>query len=219
MSENVLAIAVLSVVPSSTKSVFRILPAGLFRAADGRPGNDKSWLLTPEIGAQLVRDAAQAAHDFPIDYEHQTQQSAKNGQPAPAAGWFKQLDWRPDGLYVTDARWTERAKDMIDRCEYRFLSPVITYDTNTFAVRKLHSIALTNTPALPDLVDLAALTYQGGASAQPPHDAATQADVMRRMGLTSEQFDAARHTAPVDLAPDRSSASLDNLVRQLLPKQ
>jgi phage I-like protein len=157
MSNRLIAYSVLSEqLSTSSKSMFRILPAGRFKAEDGRPGNG-SWILTQEIGDAIVFAAKASVAEYPIDYEHQSLETSKNGLPAPAAGWFKNLEWRDDGLHVTDARWTDRAKDMIDRGEYRYISPVFTYDAKSLVVKALHSLALTNKPALPNLTDLASL--------------------------------------------------------------
>ncbi|MFZ6744428.1 phage protease [Undibacterium sp. JH2W] len=94
-----------------------------------------------------------------IDYEHQS----LSGQQSPAAGWFNALVWKSDGLYVQAAQWTAAAKAMIVANEYRFISPVFTYSKETFEVQSLVSVALTNTPALPELTDLSsvALTQEG----------------------------------------------------------
>lgn len=104
--------------------------------------------------------AAAAARDVPyvMDYEHQTLNSQTNGQPAPAAAWFKTLEWRDgDGLYAIDVEWTARASEMIDAREYRYLSPVFAYD-KAGNVTALLNAGLTNSPALDclDEVQLAA---------------------------------------------------------------
>lgn len=213
MSKEALASAAFSSqLSTDSKSTFRIIPAGAFKANDGRPGNGASWLLTPAIAQAMIQAANTAANDYPIDYEHQTLQAAKNGVPAPAAGWFKRLEWRTDGLYVTDARWTVRAKEMIDRLEYRFISPVFTFNTSTFALLKLHSIALTNTPALPDLTDLAKLSGQHSTTHLAKVE---QQEFARRMGLTYEQFMAGA-PAPAAQEPmsDRSAEALTRLLTQ-----
>jgi len=59
-----------------------------------------------ELAAQhLIDRVAAAAVDYVIDYHHQTLLAEKNGQPAPAAGWFDALEWREgDGLYAIDVR-------------------------------------------------------------------------------------------------------------------
>lgn len=142
---------------------FRLLPAGLFRTIDGRPYGLPGWSLDQAAALQIVRLANARVSDYVIDYDHQTLNVAKNGAPAPAAGWFKRLEWREgDGLYVTDARWTERATALLKAKEYRFISPVFTYG-NRGEVIDLLNAALTNNPALDGLTELAA------ASRLPSH--------------------------------------------------
>jgi phage I-like protein len=144
---------------TSPAKMFRLLPAGHFRASDGRPKEVASWFLDGAIAAKLIRAATAQNVDFVIDYEHQTLQAAQNGKPAPAAGWFHKLEWRDgDGLYVTDARWTDAAEKMLTAQEYRYISPVFQYDSKTGDVEKLVNAALTNNPALDGLTDLAAAT-------------------------------------------------------------
>lgn len=139
--------------PLTLNKEFRILPAGQFKANDGRPGENKCWNLSEVTGQRLVAEAASRNQDYLIDYEHQS----LSGQRSPAAGWFNTLIWKPDGLYVQMARWTDAAKAMISTNEYRFISPVFTYDKETFEVQSLISIALTNSPALPELTDLSSV--------------------------------------------------------------
>lgn len=145
--------------PFTLSKEFRIIPAGRFKAIDGRPGLNQYWNLSEATGKRMVAEAASRKQDYLIDYEHQS----LSGQQAPAAGWFNTLTWKPDGLYVQMAKWTDAAKAMIGTNEYRFISPVFTFDKETFEVQTLVSIALTNTPALPELTDLSsvALTQQG----------------------------------------------------------
>lgn len=151
----------------------KLLPAGEFRARDGRPTECAAWHMDAAIANVLVAAAAARAVPYCIDYEHQSLNAAKNGQPAPAAGWFRTLEWRDgEGLYATDVEWTERASAWIAAKEYRFLSPVFGYDDQgnvTFVL----NVALTNNPAL-DCLDevqlaaasvlLASLSATAGAS-------------------------------------------------------
>ena len=138
------------------KQEFRIIPAGYFSGVDGRPVGGV-WSMTAIMGAKMVAAAQSRQIDYVIDYEHQTMLSETNGKPAPAAGWFKNLAWRNDGLYVTDARWTAQAKVMLDSEQYRFISPTFLYDKRTFEINELLNISLTNSPALHGLTDLALL--------------------------------------------------------------
>lgn len=107
---------------------------------------------------RLIEEAASRETDYPIDYEHQIIASKSNGQPAPAAGWFRRLEAREDGLYAVDVRWTARARQMIAAGEYRYISPVFTYDKKTGRIQRLLMAAITNNPALDGLTDLMPLT-------------------------------------------------------------
>ncbi len=86
--------------------------------------------------------------DLVIDYEHQTLQ----GIEAPAAGWIDQLVTKEDGLYAHIKRWSERAITYLQAGEYRYFSPVIL--TQESRVIALHSVALTNHPAIHGLTPL-----------------------------------------------------------------
>lgn len=154
-----LAIALLAAeLPPEAPDEFRLLPAGLFRARDGRPEGLPGWKLTPEDMARLVAEAESRETDYPIDYEHQILEARKNGQPAPAAGWFRRLEARDDGLWAVGVRWTDKARQMIAAGEYRYISPVFTYRKDG-AVDRLLMAAITNLPALDGLTDLSPLTH------------------------------------------------------------
>lgn len=174
-------------------SAIRILPAGEFRARDGRPQGVDAWRLDQADAERLINVARARRVDYPVDYEHQTLLTEKNGQPAPAAGWFRALEWREDGLWATDVRWTARAREMLDAGEYRYLSPVFSYDGGTGHVASLHSVALTNNPALDDLDDLylrAAARY-GAADHSDEEDTMHPAmlKLLARFGLPAEHTD------------------------------
>jgi phage I-like protein len=139
-------------------SEIQLTPDGLFRAKDGRPEKLNGWILNNE-NAQAVVQLANAQSDaFVIDFEHQTLYAKQNGMPAPAAGWFSGLEYREGlGLFATQVEWTDSAALAIQNKEYRYISPVISYDTKTGAVTKVHMAALTNNPALDGMKDLTAL--------------------------------------------------------------
>ncbi len=142
----------------SAPSEIRLIPAGPFRAVDGRPGPALSWQLSDAQAGSIVAWAAARASDLVVDYEHQTLSARENGKPAPAAGWFKSLEWRPgDGLYATDMRWTDAASAMIEDGEYRYISPVFGWNPKTGAVLSLAMAGLVNNPGLDGLTDLSAL--------------------------------------------------------------
>lgn len=140
---------------TTVPSEILLIPAGVFSARDGRPKGLPGWRLDEAIAAKVIAKAAAASGDFVIDYEHQTLHSEDNGQPAPAAGWFKKLEYRPDGIHA-EVGWTAAAKAHIEAGEYRYISPVFEFDRKTGAVLSIQMAALTNYPALDGHSDLAA---------------------------------------------------------------
>ncbi|MDR2188895.1 MAG: phage protease [Azonexus sp.] len=150
-----------SVLPGAA---LRILPAGKFRSTDTRPADVDAWRMDAHIAQGLIAAAAQHGPHV-IDYEHQSLNAATNGQPAPAAGWFKGLEWREgEGLFMAQIEWTATARKMIANGEYRYLSPMFRYDGLTGAVTVLYGVALTNIPGLAGLTDLAAATARIGSA-------------------------------------------------------
>lgn len=135
-----------------TGKTIQLLPAGAFRAKDGRPASMavcKDWVCGAAEAQAVITQAAQLTNPMVIDYEHQTLNADRNGQPAPAAGWFKHLVWREgEGLFATDVEWTPAAARAIAANEYRYISPVFSFDPQTGAVQAMHMAALTNNPGL-----------------------------------------------------------------------
>ncbi|HCG2926669.1 TPA: phage protease [Escherichia coli] len=136
-------------ISTANRGVIQLLPAGTFRAGDGRPAEcPAGWFIDGSIAASLIAVADAKQTPYVIDYEHQTLRSAKNGLPAPASGWFGKLEWREgEGLFAVDVEWTDAAAAAIEAGEYRFISPVFLYDADG-RVTTLINAALTNTPAL-----------------------------------------------------------------------
>ncbi|WP_145507530.1 phage protease [Yersinia hibernica] len=138
-------------ITKATHGTIQLFPAGEFRAVDGRPEECDRWVMNAEIAQRLIDTANAKLTPYVIDYEHQTLKAAKNGQPAPASGWFKTLEWREGkGLFAIDVKWTDAAAAMILKDEYRFISPVFSYNKSGHVLQILHA-ALTNTPALDDM--------------------------------------------------------------------
>lgn len=136
----------------------QLMPAGDFRAIDGRPTGVDAWRLNAKIAAEVIAASGRQSR-IVIDYEHQSLATQANGKPAPAAGWFKVMEWREgEGLFAVDVEWTEKARAMIQGGEYQYLSPVIAYDRRSGAIEKVVSAALTNTPAIDGMLEVTALT-------------------------------------------------------------
>lgn len=152
-------LAALAVKLPSAGNTLQLLPAGEFRARDGRPRNLPAWKMDQASAGRIIAALEAAKTKVAIDYEHQGLKARDNGQPAPAAGWFKSAEWREgEGLYATDVAWTEKARAMIQGGEYLYLSPVIAFDGETGAITGLMGAALTNNPALDGLEEVTALT-------------------------------------------------------------
>lgn len=134
----------------------QLLPAGAFRALDGRPTEVDAWQLDAAAGAALVAAAAARRTPYVLDYEHQSLHTTGQGIKAPAAGWFKTLEWvDDDGLYATDVAWTDAARALIEADEYRYLSPVFAWERASGRVTALINAALTNLPGLDGLSGVA----------------------------------------------------------------
>lgn len=129
----------------------RFMAPGLNKARDGRAFT----VDDPDRIVQLS-NAYKGKIDLLVDYEHQFDRAAQNGQPAPAAGWIKELSARgPDGTPGIWARieWLPAALSKIKAREYRYLSAAIAHDANN-VVQLVPRASLTNQPALDEATAL-----------------------------------------------------------------
>src|ERR1700682_3111858 len=90
--------------------------------------------------------------------------SAREGRPAPAAGWIRELQVRAGALWGR-VEWTVRAADSIVAREYRYVSPVFQFDPATGSVTRLLRAGLTNNPNL-HLTAIAAAETAAAANAK-----------------------------------------------------
>ncbi len=151
-----------------TQSTVQLLPDGEFTARDGRPFDANSWKIDARIAASVIARIDARQGDLVFDYEHQTLNTEWNGAPAPAAGWFKQLEYRPgEGLFATDVRWTDRARGFIEAKEYRYVSAVFSYLPTSGEVVEIHHAALTNYPALDGMSEVVSRAAARFTSTQP----------------------------------------------------
>jgi len=152
------AIAVCSIEVSQASSEVQLTPAGEFSSVDGRPHDAPFWFIDAAIAALIIQRAESLKTPYIIDYEHQTLLSEKNGKPAPRAATFSKFEWREGiGLFAIDVQWTKRARKFIESGEYGFISPVLLYVKGTGEVRGFLHAALTNTPAVDGMNEVAAL--------------------------------------------------------------
>ena len=157
--------------------LIKIVPKGQFAPVDGRTDTGvPHWTMSADLAQQIIAAFDAAQTDLVVDYEHATLKAAETGQQNPAAGWISKYVW----------------EDMIDSGEYRYLSPVLEYDT-LGNVRGLHSVALTNSPAL-DGMALAALSRQN--SINPKQETSMNKEALiKLLGLAADADDKAIEAA------------------------
>lgn len=129
-----------------------IVPWGEVRSTAG------TFVVDAEVALATI--AAFRAHgtDLPVDYEHQTlggPYSSPTGL-APAAGWVKALTaLSPEraergtqaGIWA-EVEWTADALERLRGRQYRYVSPVALVRREDRRIVGLHSLALTNKPAI-----------------------------------------------------------------------
>ena len=202
--------ALASALPAGIGPV-QLLPAGVFRSSDGsgRPADAPHWKLDGAIAARLIARAAAKANPMVIDYEHQTLYAEKNGQPAPAAGWFvgKSLEWRDgQGLFALDPAWTRPAAAMIANEEYKFISPVFEYDRATGEVLDIRMAALTNNPGLTGMAAVALTALNDFSTEEDPPVNETLKKLLAALGLAETIGEAEAVSAAAALRAKADSA-------------
>jgi len=206
----------------------QLLPIGPIAARDGR-----KWNIRDAAHAQAIVEASKAsagAAEIPVDYDHQTLFGAKDGvgRRAPASGWLSNL--RVDGGFiVADVAWTDAAQAKLKAREYRYFSPVFTFDKASGDVSRILHGALTNFPAITELAAVASADPQGSsmdlkalakalglsetatleecvaaASALQANQTAVGAALKLQAGATGEQIVAAATAAVAAGVPDPS---------------
>lgn len=211
--------------PSSASCVL-LIPAGPFRAKDGRPAEVAQWELLPATAAALCARFAAQGTDMVVDYEHQTLAAQSNGQPAPASGWITALHWDAAGLWG-EVTWTAAARAAIDADAYRYLSPVMTYSSDTGHITGLLHVALTNSPALDCLpavtaaLTALALTHPTESPITMPDDLLEQLRWMLDMpvGTTAAEMSAQLKKLIAQLSPDQGMAAASINLPALIQSQ
>lgn len=141
---------------SEAPEYIRVLPLGYISSEKG------DFLVDSESFRMMKEHMEHRAVDIVIDYEHQTLRDMQ----APAGGWIKELVLKSDGIFAK-VEWTKRAKDYLQNREYRYLSPVVMVRKKDHKASQIHSVALTNTPAINGMMPIV-------NSVKPPLQADTQ---------------------------------------------
>lgn len=109
-----------------------------------RNGVSGEILFTEEDAENLLGDFRKRARDLVIDYEHQS----LSGEKAPAAGWISALEKTQEGLLARIKYWTKEAEEFLLKGEYRYFSPTLLFSRKGKTLSAIHSVALTNHPAM-----------------------------------------------------------------------
>lgn len=214
MKQSPLHPLLLSAVADSLRRPFpeiRLLPDGAFAARDGRPGtltggNLNAWNLSGPGAEHVLDQWRRRETPLAVDYEHQSLNARHNGQPAPAAGWIESLRYEPGQGLFASIQWTEGAKAFIEQDEYRFISPVFSFNPQNGDVLELKGAALTNVPALDGLGAVAA------TEDFPPSDTPQPETAMNALNRLKQLLG-----LPEDAAEETLQAELDKLESLLTP--
>ena len=191
--------------PGSPPEWVQLMPAGELIARDGR-----RWRIENAAGVVEASRRRAGATDLVFDYGHQTDYAKENGQPAPAAGWIKDLQARAGAIWGR-VEWTQKAAAAIGAREFRYVSPTFQH-TRAGVVTEVVRAALTNHPAL----DLPALTQRNHNDDDPSGAGGSMHEQLKRilakLGLdggsepTKAEADAA--LARIDPTPPIDPAAL-----------
>ena len=110
---------------------------------------DKGTFEVDDVAArQIVSNFKAEGADLVVDYEHGTLNPGRSRRGSIAAGWIKSLNVASgDGVYG-DVEWTPNGRIALASKEYRHLSPVVFARKNGGRAVYLHSVGLTNSPAI-----------------------------------------------------------------------
>lgn len=170
-----------------------------------------SFLLDAQSAESIQQAFADHGTDLPIDYEHQTlggTYASPNGQ-APAAGWIKTLRAQPEVGLMAAIEWTQRGREAVASMEYRYLSPVAVVRKSDRRMIALHSVALTNKPAITGMEPIVA-RQSAPASMHGPAGAAGAEFSALRQRL---QLDESASDAEVIIAAGRRLRDLETEAR------
>ena len=199
---------------TSLTSLIQLTPFGSFRAYDGRPGSLECGYDDWQVNANSLAamQTGERGNDVVVDFAHKTIFGA--GVDAPAAGWIKRSalaiidDTTGDnpsasGLWAT-VDWTPRGRQAVLDGDYKYISPVFTCDKQG-NVTGLHSVALTNDPALSNMAAVALSAQVPFPSTQFKKETPMLlAALVAALGLAQDTTDAAALSSIAALKADNT---------------
>ena len=115
----------------------KVIPLGNVHSVKG------DFVVDDESVKLIMQRFKERGINIVIDYEHQTLMDIQ----APAGGWITELYPGKDAIMAKVA-WTPKAEQYLKNKEYKYLSPVVLVRKYDNRAIELHSVALTNTPAI-----------------------------------------------------------------------
>jgi len=159
-----------------------LAPWGMVRSSAG------NFNVDAEAAERIVANFVAHGVDVPVDYEHATV-GGKFASPdgsAPAAAWISAIEpVRGVGLYAT-VSWTPRGHQAVAAREYRYVSPVIVVRKSDQRAIELHSVALTNKPAIRNMPAIVNQQATGTAVEAWSEPARTTQAVANRASIIEE---------------------------------
>lgn len=144
-------------------SMVKISPWGDVRSSSG------NFVMDRQAAAEIIAAFTAGKVDLPIDAEHATLGGETYSTPtgdAPARGWIKSLiAVEGQGLFA-DVQWTALGAGFVRNKEYRYLSPVVMVRKSDRRAVALHSVALTNKPAITGMTPIVNSRTMIGAGAR-----------------------------------------------------
>ena len=129
-----------------------LAPDGVVESTNGR------FIVDAEGAAMMVESFERQGVQLVVDFEHQTlggAYSAPDGR-APAAGWVTRIFYEVGRGVSALVKWNSKTREAIREGAYGYVSPVLIVRKNDLKAIGLHSVALTNKPAIAGLERIAA---------------------------------------------------------------
>lgn len=168
----------------------------------GHVHSQKGDFEVDDESAELIRKQFKSRKlDLVIDYEHQTLKDVQ----APAGGWIEDL-YKGEDAIIAKVKWTDRAKEYLTNREYRYLSPVVMVRKKDRKAAAIHSVALTNTPAIDGMF---AIINSINIKNLEENEEDTQMDLKKLAALLGLPETATEDDVEKALAEARASAEAD----------
>ena len=173
-----------------------------------KDGKEGSFRFDDTSADALIAEFDSRSRDLVINFEHST----LSGNEAPAAGWIDRLEKNAEGLCAHVKYWTDKAKEYLTRGEYRYFSPTLLFGRGGKTPAALHSVALTNHPALHGVDALVANDINPpDLSGQTRKDSAMNQELKDALGKLLGESALALHDADEQALGARISALADEL--------